>query len=73
MTVDDLSPRQWEALRTIAAYPEETRAQQARRMGIAPKTFQLHIQSAHKRLGTSTLVAALVEAGLLVPGRGPTQ
>lgn len=67
MTAADLSPRQWDALRTVAAYPEETRAQQAKRMGIATKTLQLHIQGAHKRLGTSTLVAALIEAGLLVP------
>jgi DNA-binding NarL/FixJ family response regulator len=65
-----LTTRQLVALSLSAAYPDETTAELANRLGVAHSTFRNFLSGAYLRLGVRTRAAAIAKArrlGLLTP------
>jgi DNA-binding NarL/FixJ family response regulator len=58
----ELTPRQLEVLRAIAANPELTHAEHARAMGISEDTVRNHLRTIYDRLQVTNLTAAVVRA-----------
>ncbi|MEZ4517298.1 MAG: response regulator transcription factor [Chloroflexota bacterium] len=58
----ELTPRQRDALTICAAYPNETTAELARRLGIADSTMRNLLSGAYLKLGVRNRAAALEEA-----------
>mgnify|MGYP002682662840 CR=1 FL=1 len=69
--LSDLTPREIEVLRLIAA--GHTAKEAARRLAIAPKTANNHIQNLYAKIGVTTRAGAALyalERGLVQPGNG---
>jgi DNA-binding NarL/FixJ family response regulator len=62
--VSQLTPRQWELLRLLAA--GHTNTQIARRLGISEGTVRTHLENIYERLNVSSRTAAVTRA---FPGR----
>jgi DNA-binding CsgD family transcriptional regulator len=58
--VPQLTPRQWELLRLVAA--GHTNAQIARRLGVSEGTVRIHLQNIYARLHVSSRTAAVTRA-----------
>jgi DNA-binding NarL/FixJ family response regulator len=57
-----LTPRQLEALSLVAAYPDSTEAELARKLHVANSTFRNLLHNAYLRLNVSTRAAAVSKA-----------
>lgn len=67
-----LTPRQREALSLCAAYPNETTAELARRLGVEHSTCRNLLSTAYLRLGVANRASAIAKAqqmGLIAPVR----
>jgi DNA-binding NarL/FixJ family response regulator len=67
---DALSTRQLEALSLCAAYPNQSIADLARRMALAPSTMRNMLSDAYVKLGVNNRMAAVIKAremGLITP------
>ena len=58
--VPDLTPRQWELMRLIAA--GRTNIQIARHLGLSEGTVRTHLENIYERLGVTSRTAAVTRA-----------